>query len=168
MRRKFTVAIFIFSTILLVSGLSSCDKQKKVEEKKSEAVSFNPADIFPDLNPGPTTYTMPANSKGDPANGLKLFNNTQAGNCAACHCSESAVGCGNIGPDFTKYNVTLGKEQALTPEGKKVDKDDQWLYQRIADPRVTSPVTVMPPYLTTKMLSEEQVMDLVAYLNNLK
>ncbi len=79
----------------------------------------------------------------------------QYGNCIACHNIEGAVDGGNLGYDLTAYKATY-----LGSEGR----DSQFLYQKIADPRIDNPQTSMTVNLTTKLFTEEEICDMTAYV----
>jgi L-cysteine S-thiosulfotransferase len=107
---------------------------------------------------------------GDPVRGRAIAADARKGNCIICHAMPipelSCDAFGNIGPSLAGIGSRLS-----APE----------LRQRIADPRVLSPNTVMPPYFATTgltrvrtayvgktILSAQEVEDLVAYLASLK
>jgi sulfur-oxidizing protein SoxX len=79
----------------------------------------------------------------------------QFGNCVACHNIEGAVGGGNIGPDLTGY-------KAIFVDSKT--RDANFVYQKIADPRIDNPKTHMTVNLTTKLFNESEICDLTAYV----
>jgi len=79
----------------------------------------------------------------------------QYGNCVACHNIEGAKGAGNIGPSLEGYKVNFIDTKA---------RDAQFVYQKIADPRVDNPKTHMTVNLTTKLMSSEEICDLTAYV----
>ena len=79
----------------------------------------------------------------------------QYGNCVACHNIEGAKGGGNIGPNLTGYKKTYIDSKA---------RDAQFVYQKIADPRIDNPNTHMTVNLTTKLFSESEICDLTAYV----
>jgi len=109
--------------------------------------------------------------KGDAPKGVKKFNEKktkdgktkkvakQYGNCVACHNIEGAKGAGNIGPDLTGY-------KAIFVDSKV--RDAQFVYQKIADPRVDNPNTHMTVNLTTKLFDESEICDLTAYVMSVK
>lgn len=123
------------------------------------------------------TYQMPANcvktDKASVERGRLFFNelNNESnvsskygmsypksknfGNCVACHQIEKANGYGNIGPDLSKYHEVYVKTGARKPE---------WVFQKIADPRVDNKDTAMTVNLTTKLMGENEICDLVSYL----
>ncbi|MEA3288954.1 MAG: sulfur oxidation c-type cytochrome SoxX [Campylobacterota bacterium] len=81
------------------------------------------------------------------------------GNCVACHNTPGAVGAGNIGPDLTNY------KQFFVDSGVRTN---EWLYQKIADPRIDNPTTHMPIGLTTgRLFNEKEVCDIVSYINSI-
>ncbi len=79
----------------------------------------------------------------------------QYGNCVACHNIEGAVGAGNIGPSLMNY-------KALFIDTKV--RDPQFVYQKIADPRIDNPQTHMTVNLTTGLFNEQEICDYVAYV----
>jgi sulfur-oxidizing protein SoxX len=107
---------------------------------------------------------------GDPARGKAVAVNSDMGNCLICHripvpeVPEGAAG--DIGPDLAGVagRLTAGE-----------------IRQRIVNPKVFNPETVMPAYFVTDglyrvqkqfegrpVLTAQQVEDLVAYLETLK
>ena len=107
---------------------------------------------------------------GDPVRGRAIASDGRKGNCIICHAMPipelSSDAFGNIGPSLAGIGSRLS-----APE----------LRQRIVDPRVLSPDTVMPSYFVTTgltrvqtayvgktILSAQEVEDLVAYLASLK
>lgn len=87
--------------------------------------------------------------------GMEYPKTKNFGNCVACHQIEKANGYGNLGPDLSKYHETYIKSGARSPE---------WVYQKIADPRVDNKDTAMTVNLTTKLMSESEVCDIVSYI----
>jgi sulfur-oxidizing protein SoxX len=83
----------------------------------------------------------------------------QFGNCVACHNIEGAVGGGNIGPDLTNYKSIFLDTKT---------RDAQFVYQKIADPRIDNPKTHMTVNLTTKLFNESEICDLTAYVMSAK
>jgi len=83
----------------------------------------------------------------------------QFGNCVACHNIEGAKGGGNIGPDLTGYKKVFVDSKT---------RDAQFVYQKIADPRIDNPKTHMTINLTTKLFTESEICDLTAYVMSTK
>jgi sulfur-oxidizing protein SoxX len=79
----------------------------------------------------------------------------QYGNCVACHNIEGARGAGNIGPSLESYKAMFIDTKA---------RDAQYVYQKIADPRVDNANTHMTVNLTTKLMNEQEICDLTAYV----
>jgi sulfur-oxidizing protein SoxX len=102
-------------------------------------------------------------AKGTPPKGLdkKLADGSpkQYGNCVACHNIEDAKGAGNIGPDLTNYNEHFIKSGA---------RDNQFVYQKIADARIDNPETHMTINLTTGLFSEREICDITSYIVSIK
>jgi len=79
----------------------------------------------------------------------------QFGNCVACHNIEGAKGAGNIGPSLEGYKTHFIDTKA---------RDAQFVYQKIADPRIDNVNTHMTVNLTTGLFTEEEICDFVAYI----
>ncbi|MBL1244392.1 MAG: sulfur oxidation c-type cytochrome SoxX [Sulfurimonas sp.] len=98
-------------------------------------------------------------AKKNPPKGLSRKNakgkNKQYGNCIACHNIEGARGAGNIGPDLTGY------------KGMFVDsgvRDNKFVFQKIADPRIDNMDTHMTVNLTTKLFTTKEICDITSYI----
>lgn len=113
---------------------------------------------YDDQRPEPPVQrvTMPAGIAGDAGKGRALFLNRSKGPCVACHLvpGDDVWPAGSAGPDQS----TIGDRRL----------PDQYLYQTIWDPRVYFPNTVMPPWGTVGLLSAEEIVHIVAYLQTLK
>jgi len=83
----------------------------------------------------------------------------QYGNCVACHNIEGARGAGNIGPDLTSYNEFFVKTNV---------RSMQYVYQKIADPRVDNPDTHMTVNLTTGLFNDREICDITSYIVSIK
>ena len=109
--------------------------------------------------------------KGDAPKGVEKFIETktkdgkvkkspkQYGNCVACHNIEGAKGGGNIGPDLSGYKAMFVDTKV---------RDAQFVYQKIADPRIDNAQTHMTVNLTTKLFNESEICDLTAYVMSVK
>ncbi len=91
---------------------------------------------------------------GNAENGKKIAMNTQRGNCWACHILPGDTQGGTGGPPLLNVGAW--------------GYSDAYLYQQIYDRRVANPDTVMPPYGTNGVLSDQDIRDIVAYLQSLK
>ncbi len=173
-------ALFISST----ASLMSMDLTKAYDMPDASEL------IKKDLLKPPQKYTMPKScnlkdpgaiargeyifhnlngkkAKGTPPAGLAKFVEVkgkdgkvkkkpkQYGNCVACHNIEGAKGAGNIGPNLTKYNELYIVTKV---------RDPQFVYQKIADPRIDNPNTHMTVNLTTGLFNEQEICDLTAYV----
>ncbi len=107
--------------------------------------------IFHNLNGGKVKGKLPKGLAKKNANGEPK----QYGNCVACHNIEGAVGAGNIGPDLTGY------KSMFVDSGVR---DNQFVYQKIADPRVENSNTHMTVNLTTKLFNEKEICDITSYI----
>lgn len=112
---------------------------------------------------------FPADGKviGDWKEGKKIANNgrggqfsdddktVNGGNCYACHQMERAeVSYGTLGPSLTAY----GKDRKFDPaEAKNA-------FAKIYDSQAVLACSNMPRFGANKVLSERQIMDLVAFL----
>ena len=79
----------------------------------------------------------------------------QYGNCVACHNIEGAKGGGNIGPDLTGY------KDMFMATGVR---DNQFVFQKIADPRIDNKETHMTVNLTTKLFTTREICDITSYI----
>lgn len=145
--------------------------------------------IEKDLFAGPTTYKMPKScdltDAGAIARGEYMFHNLngkkgknppaglarfiekkgkdgkvkkvpkQYGNCVACHDIEGSKGAGNIGPSLISYKAFFLDTKV---------RDAQYVYQKIADPRVDKADTHMTVNLTTGLFNEQEICDYTAYV----
>lgn len=83
----------------------------------------------------------------------------QYGNCVACHNIEGAKGGGNIGPDLTSYHDFFIKTGV---------RNNQYVYQKIADARVDNADTHMTINLTTGLFTEREICDITSYIVSIK
>lgn len=109
--------------------------------------------------PAPTSQRpIPAGVTGNAGNGAKLVaDRTRGGSCLACHVMGPAGGAnlpGNVGPDLSEIGATK--------------RDDVSLYNYIYDPRTVNPDSVMPPWGTHQVFNDQEIMDMVAFLQTLK
>jgi sulfur-oxidizing protein SoxX len=81
--------------------------------------------------------------------------NPNGGNCYACHqLTKQEVSYGTIGPALVGY----GKLRDFTPDAIKA------VYEKIYNPHAAFPCSLMPRFGTNKVLTTEQIKDLVALL----
>lgn len=111
--------------------------------------------IFHNLNGKKAKGALPKGLAKKLANGKPK----QYGNCVACHNIEGAVGGGNIGPDLSSYNDYFIKTGA---------RSMQYVYQKIADPRIDNEDTHMTINLTTGLFNEREICDITSYIVSIK
>jgi cytochrome c oxidase subunit 2 len=138
-------------------------------------ISF-PRENIPDYarpkTPLPDGLAFDDNLKGDPANGAKLF--SSSGTCIACHTIRgTGAFFGVTGPNLTHVASRTTIAAGLYPN------DAQHLARWIKNARVMKPGVIMPtlgtgqydPVLKGTMkagLTDQQIADVVAYLQTLK
>ncbi len=113
--------------------------------------SLSHEDKRPTAKPRQADFKPPLN--GDPARGREIAVTPGKGNCIACHTLPGEDWPGSVGHLLLHY--------------KKNGYSDAHVYQQIFDRRVVNPNTVMPPFGTHNLLSDQEMRDLVAYLQNL-
>ena len=111
--------------------------------------------IFHNLNGKKAKGTLPKGLAKKLPNGKAK----QYGNCIACHNIEGARGAGNIGPDLTSYNEFFVKTNV---------RSHQYVYQKIADPRIDNENTHMTVNLTTGLFNESEICDITSYIVSIK
>lgn len=107
-------------------------------------------DKRPTPKPERKQLTEPLN--GDVERGKKLAMNTQGANCWACHAFPGDPQPGTVGPSLIGY--------------KKFGRSNQDVFQHIWDQRVSNPLTVMPPFGAFANLSDQDIRDLVAFVQS--
>ena len=96
---------------------------------------------------------------GDAASGRKLFMNRKKGNCLACHHAivdnwpATLPPGGNIGPPFVAMSARFPNSEDLRAQ--------------IWDPTVKNPNSSMPPFGKHKLISEQDIDNIVAWLSTL-
>lgn len=156
-KKWIVLAMIVAVGFAIFKADSAIAEQKKSAKMGTEALTMSDAKLFPDLLPAPEKHSPPAGYSGDVKKGIKLFSSKKKGNCAACHCTANIQGCGDIGPSLDAYTKDLG-------EGKS----HEWIFQQVADARINTEDTAMPPSLTTGTLTAEEIADIVAYLESVK
>jgi sulfur oxidation c-type cytochrome SoxX len=114
-----------------------------------------PSLSYDDKRPTPKArkvgLTEPLN--GDPARGRELALARDKGYCIVCHELPGEPWSGSVG--------------ALLLGFKKHNYPNELVFQQIFDARAFNPNSVMPPYGTFGLLNEQEIRDLVAYLQSL-
>lgn len=95
---------------------------------------------------------------GDAKKGAQLVaDRTRGGSCLACHVMGPAGGAnlpGNVAPDLSEIG--------------NAGREDEWLFNYVYDGRVYNPETVMPPWGTHGLFTDDEIKDIVAFLKTLK
>jgi len=108
-------------------------------------------DKRPTLKPRKVMLSEPLN--GDPARGRALALARDKGYCIVCHEMPGEDWPGTVG--------------ALLLHFKKNNYPNEQVFQQIFDARAFNPNSVMPPFGTFGILDEQEIRDLVAYLQSL-
>lgn len=98
----------------------------------------------------PVRKTLDGPLDGDAERGKQLAFERSRGNCLACHVMKDGTQPGTRGPDLSRYGA-LGRSDAET-------------YALVYDMRTRVPDTVMPPIGTNAILTEQEIRDVVAFL----
>jgi sulfur oxidation c-type cytochrome SoxX len=104
--------------------------------------------------PKPRRAKLDPPLNGDPGRGRGIAFAVDRGNCITCHHLPGDEWPGSLGPAMAQYGSQ--------------GKTDAWTYQQVYDPRVHNPASVMPPFGTFGLLTDQDIRDLVAYLQSLK
>src|SRR2546427_1134459 len=135
--------------------------QTRYKEEPFSAVTVNferwPTYAYTDTRsfPPPNRVPMPG-VKGDPRQGRELFMARTKGPCTGCHLipGGDVWPAGSVGPDLS----VLGDRRL----------PNQYLFEFIWDARVFLPNTSMPPWGMAGILSPEEIVHIVAFLQTLK
>jgi len=93
---------------------------------------------------------------GDLKKGRRLFLDRNLGPCTGCHLvqGDDVWPAGNVGPDLSTYG------------DRKLP--DQYTFNLIYDPRHLFPHTLMPPWGAAGILTQEEIVHIVAFLGTQK
>ncbi|CAA6814208.1 MAG: Sulfur oxidation protein SoxX [uncultured Sulfurovum sp.] len=171
---------FISFTLLAVMSVYAVDMNKAYDMPDASKI------VKDDLIPSPTKFIIPKDCKLDDleriARGKYMFHALNSkndnkenlpkgmkapkedevkpyGNCVACHNIENAIGGGTVGPPLSNYKANFIDTKV---------RDAQFVYQKIADPRVDMHNTSMTVNLTSKLFNESEICDITAYVLELK
>jgi sulfur-oxidizing protein SoxX len=179
MNRNIRPFALVSFALLAVVAVYAADKIEAYDMPDASKI------VKKDLIDGPTKFTMPKDCKLDSLEGIArgkyLYHNLNSkaakdpapkgltepkkdevkayGNCVACHNIEGAVGGGTVGPPLGDYFKNMIETKA---------RDAQFVYQKIADPRIDNEESSMTINLTSKMFNEQEVCDLTAYVLQVK
>lgn len=151
----------LLAAVALAGCAAQADKPASPAPKTAKAPEFSewpclsrslPCGQLPTRAPVQKALAEPLN--GDPARGKALANERSKGNCVACHVVQGAVQPGSKGPDLSAYGTW--------------NRSDAETYALVYDMRWRNPDTVMPPAGTNQILTEQEVRDVVAFLQSSK
>lgn len=97
---------------------------------------------------------LPRHITGEPSKGKAIWDKSPCINCHAVPSKNAESWAGSMGPSLFGYG------------NRKVDPAHT--FQMIYDPRVFFPSSIMPPWGASGLLSKEEIVHVVAYLNTLK
>jgi sulfur oxidation c-type cytochrome SoxX len=115
-------------------------------------VTLSHADKRDAVRPTKSTLTLPLN--GDAARGKEIAMSPKRGNCVTCHRLPGDQWPGTVGTSLLQY--------------KKYEYTADRIYQQIYDPRIFNPHSVMPPFGSHNLLADQEIRDLVAYLQSIE
>lgn len=87
---------------------------------------------------------------GNAAKGKQIAQARDRGNCLACHVMPGGSQPGSRGPDLSHFGST-GRSAAEA-------------YAMVWDMRTVNPETLMPPFGTNEILTDQELRDVVAFL----
>ncbi|HFQ90826.1 MAG TPA: sulfur oxidation c-type cytochrome SoxX [Desulfobulbus sp.] len=101
-------------------------------------------------------FCLPAPGRaGDVKQGEKIAKTRKLGNCVACHYLPDVESPGDIGPNLVEAMAAYGPD------------DRREVTQWIVDPRKFNEHTIMPPFGANRILTDQQIDDVVSYLYTL-
>lgn len=135
-------------------GTPDADTLKKIQEKARASIKYPEGGIkLGDWKKGRelawsgfgyrTAHNPDDHSKGEPG-----------ANCYNCHQLATDRTGGSIGPSLTGYGKTRGNSEAML----------KYTYEVIYNPHAYFPCTQMPRMGANKVLTEQQIADVMAYL----
>lgn len=90
--------------------------------------------------------------EGDAERGKKIALDVRWGNCVACHSLPGGIEGGSIGPSLADY-----AKRGMPPD---------YTFQRIWDVRVFNPNAFMPVYGPNKVLTRQEILDVMVFLES--
>ena len=153
-RKSFSrVVILVIAILLLVPVLSAC----KTSEKEPEATE----EVKPS-NPGGTGEAV--NLTGDATAGEQIFSQQ----CVPCHGEQGKGGVANAGSTDTTVPPLNPIDPGLYNSDPKVFASNIDLFlEHGSTPEGTSPEKTMPAFGDQKILSSQQIADVIAYVISL-
>jgi sulfur-oxidizing protein SoxX len=100
----------------------------------------------------PATRELAGPLNGVAERGKEIAAARNKGNCLACHRMKDGTQPGTRGPDLSRYGM-LGRGDGET-------------YKMVYDMRARIVATLMPPFGTNAILTDQEIRDVVAYLQS--
>lgn len=98
----------------------------------------------------PVLKTLDGPLNGNAERGRQIASARNRGNCLACHVMKGGTQPGTRGPDLSLYG--------------RAGHTDAETYAAVYDMRTRIADTLMPPFGTNEILGEQEIRDVVAYL----
>ena len=98
----------------------------------------------------PVARTLEGALNGNADRGRQIAAARNRGNCLACHAMKGGMQPGTRGPDLSTYG--------------SAGRTDAEAYAAVYDMRSRIADTLMPPFGTNQILSDQEIRDVVAYL----
>lgn len=147
--------IILMFASLFVTGCSmsgaNTQQAKKVSPMKFPCISNKIMCSDVSVRP-PVEKTLSGELNGNQERGKTIAFERARGNCLACHKMAGGTQPGSRGPDLSSY-ASLNRSDAET-------------YTLVYDMRHRNPETVMPPMGTNEILSDQEIRDVVAFLQS--
>jgi len=102
----------------------------------------------------PVKKELQGELSGNIEEGRKIAFTKTRGNCLACHRMKEGTQPGSRGPDLTAYG--------------SLKRSDAEIYAMVYDMRWRVPDTLMPPMGTNQILTDQEIRDVVAFLQSSK
>ena len=100
----------------------------------------------------PVLKALQGTLDGNAQRGREIAAARNRGNCLACHMMAGGTQPGTRGPDLSRYGAT--------------GRDDAQTYAFVFDMRAVNPQTLMPPFGTNEILTDQEIRDVVAFLQS--
>jgi sulfur-oxidizing protein SoxA len=171
-----TVAIGLLTAVIATPAIAAGPSKEPAPLDMGEAASARPWKRYggwpardmskfntltkPDVSPPAPKEPrkLPGPIAGDPQKGAQLVaDRSRGGSCLACHVMGPAGKAdlpGNVGPDLSEIG--------------NAGRDDAWLFNYVYDARVYNPETVMIPWGSHGLFTDEEIGHMVAFLKTLK
>lgn len=151
MQRLIILMIFLqFVTGCSMNG-ATAQQAKKVSPMKFPCLSNKIMCSEVSVRP-PVKKALSGDLNGNQERGKSVAFDRAGGNCLACHKMAGGTQPGSRGPDLSSY--------------ASLKRSDTETYALVYDMRHRNPGTVMPPMGTNEILSDQEIRDVVAFLQS--